>query len=913
MDLRSQSSLWLSALVVVAGLHVLAGCGGHNSGPLYINQDTVDVPHNDAPVITYVSLVLSGSVVEVCYDLADSQEDPIDITPEYSLDGGLTFLSATESLVASPGGVTSDGVLALSSSADGIFHCFVWNAAADGVGTTVPTTVIFRMTGFDGQFPSAPADSGPITIFSPALLVDIGTASGLFGTTNLQVPVDLRAGGTLPANITVTVQFDPTYLVPSAISAVEGPAATAAGAIITSASTTGPDTLVVTVAGGAAMTDGTIFFLAFDALLPAVQVSVATPVLCVAVDAADAVMAPIGAGCGNSGSLLLFPNQPPSCTVTAPQSGDSFTILSGFAGIVTIGYSLVDPEGDPADILIEYTTDGGATWQVPTEIVGPPSAGTTNLATSPAGENHIYVWDAFGDMPTLTAAAALTDLRITPQTAGGGDTGTSCTSGNFTLDLRNAPPTCVQPIATTGGSLDVTITYDITDIEDNPVDILFEYEAPPGSGWVQATPAPSSPVSNPALTQPTPITGGTFIWDSLADGVAITAATAPTDVQFRITAGDPFNPLLPLPPPPNLLVCDTGGTFPIDNFACVFQTLAVLGPLSSLGDGPNTVTGGPTPDDTCTVNTDYSFSLGGPNMGELTDVVSFGAGGNPLVFDIDGQNLTVLVEGTFAGSCAGFQDLTAETTTFGATTYTVNPGPGGPYVQHLGDGTFRSLVTAPIQQGGCDTVDVTFTPNGMGTTGGSDGSPATVTFAACLDYYGWDSASREGQGLLPDGAIDGNMFGQPSGTPAPAVGGTSYISYYGAAPAGIIASAFDIRVVYDPAFLTPDIGYGIQGAATCLDPGVVAEFWTITPNPFCAPPACAVDDTFLINGFRIATQPASEGSTPIATMAFSGVSSGTTNLEGTQEEWADALAVTIPGPQPLPWASPAISSGFQVP
>lgn len=71
------------------------------------------------------------------YDLYDRDSALIDITPEYSTDGGRSWTAATE---AASG---SDGTTDLTSSPSGESHTFVWDAVADGVQYE---WVLFRIT-----------------------------------------------------------------------------------------------------------------------------------------------------------------------------------------------------------------------------------------------------------------------------------------------------------------------------------------------------------------------------------------------------------------------------------------------------------------------------------------------------------------------------------------------------------------------------------------------------------------------------------------------------------------------------------------------------------------------------------------------------------------------------------------------
>ena len=63
---------------------------------------------------------------------------------------------------------------------------------------------------------------------------------------------------------------------------------------------------------------------------------------------------------------------------------------------ISIPFTLVDEESDPARrITAEYSLTGGGSWAPATE--GPGGSGTTELAASPEGTPHVFVWDSIAD------------------------------------------------------------------------------------------------------------------------------------------------------------------------------------------------------------------------------------------------------------------------------------------------------------------------------------------------------------------------------------------------------------------------------------------------------------------------------------------------------------------------------------
>jgi uncharacterized repeat protein (TIGR03803 family) len=107
---------------------------------------------------------------------------------------------------------------------------------------------------------------------------------------------------------------------------------------------------------------------------------------------------------------------PPTASVTTP----SGTLVNN----ISVAYSLKDPESDPASILVQFSTNGGATFA--TATAGPGGDGTTGLTTSPAGVAHTFVWNSFAD---LGAGAHNVMLRITPSDKDG--TGAPATTALF--------------------------------------------------------------------------------------------------------------------------------------------------------------------------------------------------------------------------------------------------------------------------------------------------------------------------------------------------------------------------------------------------------------------------------------------------------------------------------------------------
>ncbi len=123
------------------------------------------------------------------------------------------------------------------------------------------------------------------------------------------------------------------------------------------------------------------------------------------------------------------------CSGGGGRGGSAATTVSGVAvaerasGLVPVEFVLVDPEGDPTDVEVRYSVDGGATF-APAAV----REATTALATSPDGTRHLVHWDAYADL----GARAAVDFEVTVTPLGGGD-----------------DPTRTAVIATSGSVLNV--------------------------------------------------------------------------------------------------------------------------------------------------------------------------------------------------------------------------------------------------------------------------------------------------------------------------------------------------------------------------------------------------------------------------------------------------------------------------
>ena len=185
----------------------------------------------------------------------------------------------------------------------------------------------------------------------------------------------------------------------------------------------------------------------------------------------------------------------PSATVVTPSGPQS--------GNVTIKYSLFDPQSDRCSILVQYSPNGGRTWNTATAVSG-QGDGTTGLTSSPSGRAHTYVWASGSDIGNVNDSNV--EIRITPSDAGGVDT--AGTSGVFTVNNHVTPPTLMnvlgqnQSTGLLGAWLVQNPSSHPGEAEGNG--IYIDTNAA-GNGWlVDSTPASGeeSPSSGGALPLP---------------------------------------------------------------------------------------------------------------------------------------------------------------------------------------------------------------------------------------------------------------------------------------------------------------------------------------------------------------------------------------------------------------------------
>lgn len=325
--------------------------------------------------------------VDILYDLFDADSDPCSVVFEFSSDGGLTWARATSY-------ATNPSLTRLAASPRGNLHMYLWDSAVDIPIQT--NTAVLRVTPHDGRQagppaqtrgfsvrnafvgplpptppqpptpptpptpPAPPAPPTPITNASVARMVpNQGDVAG-----NTLVRIE---GAGFHAATVIRIDgralLQQTLISPTVITGLT-PTASAPGAVNVEAITNGPAGVLVATTAGA---------FTYTQAAPA--------------------------------------NLPPSASIQPIASPAALTIA--------IDYQLFDAESDPCSVQVLYSTNG-STWKTAT------SSGVNamqNLAASPSGNLHQFLWDSASDLGATNQGLVL--VRVIPRDAQTGQPGSS--------------------------------------------------------------------------------------------------------------------------------------------------------------------------------------------------------------------------------------------------------------------------------------------------------------------------------------------------------------------------------------------------------------------------------------------------------------------------------------------------------
>ncbi len=232
------------------------------------------------------------------------------------------------------------------------------------------------------------------------------------------------------------------------------------------------------------------------------------------------------AGIPPGGSIFVaeysLPSVPPS--VSIPPAIGCFTENA------EIPFILYDSQSRPTNIHVQFSLDGGVTWNW-AYTTRPLDQCMRNLAASPEGVQHAFPW--YSQKQATCDLYENTRIRILPYNSGGNGVWTS--SGDICLDnLLQLPRVAVySPTDAFDERAFIPIYYQIFDCQSEATSIHCKYSKDGGATWNWAYGAPGGH----GLTNLASSPAGTvrmFLWDAAAN---LGSGTHP-NVQFSIL---PYN------------------------------------------------------------------------------------------------------------------------------------------------------------------------------------------------------------------------------------------------------------------------------------------------------------------------------------------------------------------------------------
>jgi len=153
----------------------------------------------------------------------------------------------------------------------------------------------------------------------------------------------------------------------------------------------------------------------------------------------------------------------------------SIDYMSKHSDTIQISYRISNPESNPTNILCEYSVSNGSTWN-PASIIGD----TTNI--NPENYEGSILWDSYSDLPGVDFNSVI--FKITPydQTGFGRPDSTDA----FHLDNNRIPSIILSDISGEQ-RLDINISFQLSDIENDTLGLLCEFFDPSSEIWEPAS------------------------------------------------------------------------------------------------------------------------------------------------------------------------------------------------------------------------------------------------------------------------------------------------------------------------------------------------------------------------------------------------------------------------------------------
>ncbi len=303
---------------------------------------------------------------------------------------------------------SSDAAAALPANATLVngSHTFSITLKTAGNQTITATdTVNSSLTGVSGAVTVAPASARTFSLSTPA-----NTVTGASFTFTVTAKDLYNNTATLYSG---TVRFstsDPSGSVPSSTSLNNG-----TGTFSATLRSLGSQTLTATdtVSGSLSGTSNGVNVTASAPVVPGASLA-ASPAF---VASAAAFASPASGG------------PAPSVTLQTPGS-----VVSGNG---LLNYSLADTLQDPCNIIVQFSPDGGATWQDATMVAGGDGVSNLSSSSSSSGFAHHFLWASELDIGIVHNPNVL--LSVTPIDALTGAIGATVVTGTFSVNNQQLP------------------------------------------------------------------------------------------------------------------------------------------------------------------------------------------------------------------------------------------------------------------------------------------------------------------------------------------------------------------------------------------------------------------------------------------------------------------------------------------
>ena len=421
---------------------------------------------NTAPSISISSAAQANNTnyVVINYTGTDGQNDTNNLTSfEYSTDNS-TWHTMTEK-----SGVGSNGVSNLIFSSTGTTYAFAWDIATDLPNTEAPT-VFVRLQSNDNLSSSNLAESSSFTVDTLGPVISNYNISQTPGSQNIAINYDLadNSGNNNTVVLQISSDGGTTWIVP---------------------------TTTLTGDVGAGISSGAGKSVSWNAGVDFNnQENNLMEVRAISIDRFGNL--------GNyttSSNFTIDTKGPVVSAVSAVQMAGSTN--------VAIGYALSDLSGSGNFIDLEISSDGGATWIVPTSTL------TGDFGSGQSTGSKVITWNAGVDFNNHEQVNMKVRIRGRDYFA---NQGSYAQSSNFNLDTRGPVISSVSAVQNVG-TTSVAISYDLADLTTSSINVQLQISDDGGATWTVPT---------------TTITGNVGVGQSAGNGKTITWF-ADTDFDFQ--------------------------------------------------------------------------------------------------------------------------------------------------------------------------------------------------------------------------------------------------------------------------------------------------------------------------------------------------------------------------------------------